>query len=307
MQLNCDTRSLRGSLSYNQDLRRMNSWRTGGMSECFYIPADITDLSFFLEHCAGDHPITCLGMGSNVLVRDGGVPGIMLSLKGALDDIRRIGATEVCAEAGTACAKLARYCVTQGLAGLEFLAGVPGTVGGALAMNAGAFGHEIWQYVSKVDLVRRDGEVVTNSAAEFTSDYREVRMPLVKDEKPQQQWFVAGYFNLTAGDPEQLQRQIKQLLKKRNDTQPIGKANCGSVFRNPPNDHAARLIESCGLKGYAIGGACVSDKHANFINNQGNASASDIEALIRYVQDTVKQQTGIQLIPEVKIIGGTIC
>ena len=130
---------------------------------------------------------------------------------------------------------------------------------------------------------------------------------VVKDEKQQQQWFVAGYFNLTAGDPEQLQRQIKQLLKKRNDTQPIGKANCGSVFRNPPNDHAARLIESCGLKGYAIGGACVSDKHANFINNQGNASASDIEALIRYVQDTVKQQTGIQLIPEVKIIGGTIC
>lgn len=302
MRLNCDTKVLRGELSYDRTMKPLNSWKVGGASECFYKPADLDDLVFFLRHCSNGRPITCLGMGSNVLVRDAGISGIVLSMKGALDDVRMADQSQVRAEAGVACARLAKYCVKRGLEGLEFLAGVPGTVGGALAMNAGAFGDDIWRYVDCVELIDRDGLLQTRQTDEFTVAYRQVTLPT---DAPAEQWFTAGYFNLTpGGDAEVLQQRIKQLLQKRNETQPIGLANCGSVFKNPPNDYSARLIEACGLKGYVIGDAQVSDKHANFIINRGNASAEDIEALIHYVRDTVEQQTGIRLELEVKVIGG---
>ena len=292
-----DRAALAGSLHFDHPLGEYNSWHVGGRSDCFYAPSDVEDLAFFLNRCSGDHPVTCVGLGSNLLVRDGGVRGIVISLRRGFGEIGHSGAA-VYAQAGVTCAQLAHYCADHGLAGLEFIVGVPGTVGGALAMNAGAFGGEIWEPVVAVDVVGRDGTVRRRGADEFEVGYREVGSPV------REEWFVAGHFELSPGaDSRELKERIKEFLKRRRETQPLGRPNCGSVFRNPESLHAARLIEECGLKGCAIGAAQVSGKHANFIVNNGGASASDIEALIRHVQSIVARKTGVELRTEVKIIG----
>ena len=294
-QLDCDVAALHGKLRFDHSLSDWNSWRVGGLSDCFYLPADLEDFGFFLSRCVGDKPVTCIGLGSNLLVRDGGVRGIVVSLRDGFDRIERRGRA-VHAQAGVTCARLARYCAEHGLAGLEFIVGVPGTVGGALAMNAGAFGGEIWERVVAVDVIGRDGRVRTRDADEFEVAYRAVKAPA-------EEWFVAGRFETSAGDPAELQARIKEFLRRRKATQPLGEPSCGSVFRNPGGAHAARLIEECGLKGHALGGAQVSLKHANFIVNRGGASAADVEALIRQVQSVVASRTGVKLQTEVRIIG----
>ena len=304
MQLKCDTKTLRGELKYNQAMKRMNSWNVGGSADCVYTPADADDFSLFLKTCVHEQPIVCLGLGSNVLIRDSGVQGIVISMKGTMDEIRQVSSTGVYAEAGVTCAKLSRYCTKHGLTGLEFLAGVPGTIGGALAMNAGAFSSEIWTYTEKVEIIERNGKIRICQADEFTIKYRQVSIPNNSEEY----WFAAGYFVLKEdADPKQTQQRVKGLLQQRNESQPIGLANCGSVFKNPPNDYSARLIEECGLKGYVIGDAQVSDKHGNFIINRGLASADDIERLISHIQKTVKQKTGVHLELEIKVMGGDLC
>ncbi len=295
-RLDCDTAALRGSLHFDRPLSEWNSWRVGGRSDCFYIPSGIEDFAFFLSRCVGDRPVTCIGLGSNLLVRDGGVRGIVVSLRDGLGKITHSGAA-VYAQAGATCARLARYCAKHGLAGLEFIVGVPGTVGGALAMNAGAFGGEIWERVVAVDTVDRRGRVRTTGADAFDVGYRTVKIP-------DGQWFVAGHFELSAGaDPGELKERIAGFLKRRKAEQPLQQPSCGSVFKNPDNASAARLIEECGLKEHVIGGAQVSARHANFIVNRGDASAAEIEALIRHVQSTVARETGVELQTEVKIIG----
>ncbi|MCK4492588.1 MAG: UDP-N-acetylmuramate dehydrogenase, partial [Methylococcales bacterium] len=178
----------------------------------------------------------------------------------------------------------------------EFLAGIPGTMGGALKMNAGAFGHETWGIVDSVEMLNRHGETYSRTSDDFKIAYRSVT-PL-KDE-----WFIAVKLKLIPGDSSSSLQKIKDLLKKRAETQPINMPTCGSVFKNPTGDYAARLIESCDLKGYRIGGACVSEKHANFIVNRDNASARDIEALIKHVQDEVNRQQNIRLETEVCKVG----
>jgi UDP-N-acetylmuramate dehydrogenase len=236
-----------------------------------------------------------VGLGSNLLVRDGGVRGVVVAVQDALADIEYLGDGRIRAGAGVACTILARYCVRRLLGPAEFFAGIPGTVGGALAMNAGAFGGETWQQVESVEVVNRAGEVRRRYPAEYTVGYRHVSGP--KDE-----WFLSADFLFTENYATSMER-IKTLVDERREKQPLGLPSCGSVFRNPPGDHAARLIDAAGLKGYAIGGAVVSDKHANFIINSGNASAADIESLIRQIQTTVKTQFGVELVPEVHIIG----
>jgi UDP-N-acetylmuramate dehydrogenase len=182
------------------------------------------------------------------------------------------------------------------LVGGEFLAGIPGTLGGALAMNAGAFGGETWSLVRRVETIDRRGVRRWRAPADFQVGYRQVRGPAGE-------WFVTAELQLQAGDGEAGLQRVKELLERRNATQPIGLPSCGSVFRNPPGDHAARLIEACGLKGTRRGGACVSAKHANFIINEGTASAADIEDLIRYVAETVERMQGVCLVPEVHVVG----
>jgi UDP-N-acetylmuramate dehydrogenase len=280
------------------------------------------DLAVFLRQLPETEPVTWLGLGSNLLVRDGGIRGAVIAVSGLLNRLEQTGPHTVRAEAGVACAKVARYSARLALSGAEFLAGVPGTMGGALAMNAGAFGGETWPIVKEVETMDRQGAIRKRTPQDFEIGYRHVALKTVRGEElgvrsnsppltphplrltpHAEEWFVAAELRLQTGERETAEARIKELLEKRNQAQPTNQPSAGSVFRNPPGDHAARLIEACGLKGLCIGGACVSDRHANFIVNTGNASAADIEALIMKVADIVEQQQGVRLIPEVRIVG----
>jgi UDP-N-acetylmuramate dehydrogenase len=246
----------------------------------------------------GDIPICWVGLGSNLLVRDGGVEGMVLRTSKGLSSIRFLAPDRIVAEAGVHCAKVARTSIDHGLGGAEFLAGVPGSFGGALAMNAGAFGGETWDLVDQIECVNRKGECRIFHASEIRRGYRWV-------ELPDQHWLLGGQLNLrSADDSDNTGRQrIRSLLEKRNASQPIQSANAGSVFRNPDGDYAARLLEESGLKGLQIGDAVVSETHANFIINRGKARAAEIEQLIILAQRKVREQTGIDLVTEVRIIG----
>ena len=280
----------------NEPMSRHTSWHVGGPAEVFFNPRDRTDLAAFLRQLPEDVPVHWIGLGSNLLVRDGGLTGVVISTIGTLDRLDRLNQTTVFVEAGVACARLSRQCVKWGLGPAEFFAGIPGTVGGALAMNAGAFGGETWAQVVEVQTMDRHGREHTRSASEFEVGYRHV-VPPMKDE-----WFLAARLKFEH-KPGINEARVRELLDRRKATQPIGEWSCGSVFVNPPGDHAARLVESCGLKGYRIGDASVSEKHANFIINHGHATSSDLEQLIGHVQDTVERQYGIHLNTEVRIMG----
>ena len=287
---------LRGTLRSNEPLSRHTSWRVGGMARSFYQPCDLSDLVTYLKQLPANDEIYWIGLGSNLLVRDGGIDGAVICLSGVLKEHQFLDNNRVYVESGMACPKVARLCARHGLTGAEFLCGIPGTMGGALAMNAGAFGAETWDIVESVKMIDREGNIKTYLPEHFSISYRHV-------VKPAEEWFVSAILRLKKGDTKISQQTIKDLLAKRSGTQPTQQANAGSVFRNPVGDYAARLIESSGLKGLCIGGACVSDKHANFIVNTGTATASDIETLINQVQRVVEQETGIQLKTEVQIIG----
>lgn len=296
---------LRGELLLNEPMSKHTSWRVGGCARQFYKPKDIPDLTAFLQSLPIHESIYFVGLGSNLLVRDGGLAGTVIGLHAQLDELRVIECDEatglIYAGAGVACAKLARFAAKHGLVGMEFLVGIPGTVGGALAMNAGCFGAETWQNVECVRVVHRDGQVDQHDKNAYTIGYRHIELHI--DNTPNAEWFVGGYFRLSRGKAFESEQKIKQLLAQRIDSQPLNQPNAGSVFRNPTGDYAARLIESCELKGKAIGGAMVSTKHANFIVNTGNARATDIEMLIALIQRTVMEKTGVELIREVHIVG----
>ncbi len=277
----------------NEPMSRHTSWRVGGCAERCYRPSDLEDLSGFLKSLPGNEPIEMIGLGSNLLVRDGGIRGTVILMHKVLEELGEEDGM-IHAQAGVACAKVARFSAQRGWRGAEFLAGIPGTVGGALAMNAGCYGGETWEIVEKVEVIGRDGKVKERFPEEYEIGYRSV-------SRPQGEWFVSAWFRLKPGEGGM--EEIRAMLKKRIASQPLSFPNAGSVFRNPEGDYAARLIESCGLKGKAIGGAMVSPKHANFIVNTGGAKASDIESLILLVQEKVFQDTGISLEREVRIIG----
>jgi UDP-N-acetylenolpyruvoylglucosamine reductase len=254
---------LRGTLTFDAPLAPHTSWRAGGSADVAYVPADRDDLALFLRQLPIFESVTVLGLGSNTLVRDGGVRGavILLHNPGAA---LAVADGLIYVDAGVACPKLARFAARHGCAGAEFLAGIPGTVGGALAMNAGCYGSETWPHVAKVELVRRDGTFVIRTPADYSIGYRMVKRA---DGREADGIFTASWFRFAAGDGDAARARIRELLAHRIATQPLELPNAGSVFRNPPGDYAARLIEGCGLKGFAIGGARVSERHANFIVN----------------------------------------
>lgn len=287
---------LRGELKYAEPMSAHTSWRVGGPADRCYRPADLDDLKLFLASLPEHEPVLWVGLGSNLLVRDGGIRGTVILPFGGLDTLHRLDDSRLRAGAGVACAKVARFAARAGLTGAEFLAGIPGTMGGALAMNAGAFGGETWSLVAGVETLDHRGELHERIAADYQIAYRTVIGPA--DE-----WFVSVELQLKSGDADAAQSRIRSLLERRSATQPTQQPSCGSVFRNPADNFAARLIESCGLKGEQIGDAQVSEKHANFIVNLGQARAADIEALIRYVQERVQQKHGISLQAEVRIVG----
>lgn len=286
-----------GQLLLKEPLADYTTWRVGGLAKALYKPTGIADLSFFLQRLGAEEPLVWLGLGSNSLIKDIGFSGTVILTQGCLNGLDLVGDDLIRVEAGVSCAKMARFCARNNLVGGEFWAGIPGTMGGALRMNAGCFNGETWQSVVEVETMTRTGEVRRRLPSEFNVAYRHVSG--LNDE-----WFVAATCRLTPGEKDKSLQLIKELLAHRAATQPTSEYNCGSVFRNPPQNHAAKLIESCGLKGMRFGGAVVSEKHANFIiNHQGTASANDIESLIQFVQKTVYEQTAIELIREVHIIG----
>ncbi|MDQ7076002.1 MAG: UDP-N-acetylmuramate dehydrogenase [Gammaproteobacteria bacterium] len=290
---------LRGRLSLNESMAKHTSWRVGGAAERYYQPADQKDLQALLASLPAEEPLFWLGLGSNLLVRDGGIAGTVIAMSGVLNSLQSLSDTNLLLGAGASCAKVARFCVQHGLVGGEFLAGIPGTIGGALAMNAGAFGAETWQWVKKVYVIDRVGEVRCRFPEEYGITYRQL-------VGPEKEWFVAVEMEFSVVDSPSSRTEIKTLLAKRSASQPIGLASCGSVFCNPEGDYAARLIELSGLKGFCLGGAVVSEKHANFIINQDQASAADIESLIAHVQRVVRQKQGVVLQPEVRMVGVTL-
>jgi len=288
--------SFAGRVTIDQPMSRYTSWHVGGPAEILFEPRDRVDLADFLRALPADAPLWWVGLGSNLLVRDGGLRGAVISLQGALSELERRGDTEVWCEAGVPCARIARQCVKWGLGPAEFFAGIPGTLGGALAMNAGAFGGETWRHVRNVEVIDRSGAIRLRNASEYRVSYRYVESPIEGEA------FLGAtlYFEQREGVSNEA---ICDLLVERKQKQPIGEWSCGSVFTNPPGDHAARLIEAAGLKGARIGGARVSPKHANFIINEGEATAADLEQLIHRVRETVVQRFGIHLKTEVRIVG----
>ena len=279
----------------NEPLRKHTSWRVGGPADLFYTPTSVADLKRILSDLPPATPVHWLGLGSNLLVRDGGIRGAVIATGGLPRELERLDEHRVRASAGLACMLLAKRCVRWQLGPAAFFAGIPGTVGGALAMNAGAFGGETWTHVESVTTIDRSGEVRERTRAEFEIGYRSVRGPAAE-------WFLAATFELEH-DASSSMDAIKTLLARRNAAQPLGVPSCGSVFRNPPGDFAGRLIEQAGQKGRRLGGAMVSDKHANFILNVSDATAADIETLIDEVRAAVERTSGVQLELEVRVIG----
>ena len=289
----------RGELREHELMAGHVSWRAGGSVARAFFPADLADLAAFLHRLRHDEPLLMVGLGSNLLIRDGGFDGTAIFTHRVLDTLRREADGSFYAEAGVASPKLARFVGNQACAEAEFLAGIPGTVGGALAMNAGCHGGETWRYVDQVLMLNRQGERVLRSVEDFAIAYRHVGLKCATDEI-----FAAAWFRFPPGDVEVARGRMRELLEWRVAKQPLQLPNAGSVFRNPPDDHAARLIEAAGLKGTQIGGAQVSEKHSNFIvNPEGAASASAIEMLIGRIQAEVREKFGIPLVREVRIVG----
>ncbi|MDP1557952.1 MAG: UDP-N-acetylmuramate dehydrogenase [Nitrosomonas sp.] len=300
-------RTLRGEMRMNELMRKHTSWRVGGEAARFYRPADLNDLSDFLQNLPEDEPVYVVGLGSNLLVRDGGLKGSILALHARLNDLQLVEQNKldglIYVGAGVACAKVARFTALHDLAGAEFLAGIPGTIGGALAMNAGCYGTETWEIAERVRVIDRMGQLHERHRNDYEISYRQVTVKPASARFHHEEWFVGGWFRLKRGNHVTSIQKIKALLLARVSSQPLNLPNAGSVFRNPPSDYAARLIESCDLKGFTVGGAMVSPKHANFIVNTGGAIAADIETIIGIIKDTVKNKTGVALVQEVRIIG----
>ncbi len=300
---------LRGELRRDEPMARHVSWRAGGRARCTYAPVDLEDLALFLRGLPAHEPVLMVGLGSNLLVRDGGLDATVIFTHWALRGLRllRQDATggELWAQAGVASPKIARFAALHALGAAEFFSGIPGTFGGALAMNAGCYGGETWNVVIQVETMDRAGNRHVRTPQDYSIGYRSVarRSHAATDVLHDDEWFIAATLRLPAGDSAMARTRIRELLARRIAAQPLGEPNAGSVFRNPPNDHAARLIEACGLKGHVIGGAAISAKHANFIVNQGDARAADIEALIDLAQQTVQQRCGVLLEREVRIVG----
>jgi UDP-N-acetylmuramate dehydrogenase len=279
----------------NEPLRKHTSWRVGGPADLFYSPTTVEELKRIMAELPATTPVHWLGLGSNLLVRDGGIRGAVIATAGLPRELDRLDSHLVRASAGLACMLLAKRCVRWQLGPAAFFAGIPGTVGGALAMNAGAFGGETWTRVESVTTIDRTGEIRERPRADFEIAYRTVRGPALE-------WFLGATFRFEH-DGSSSMDAIKTLLARRNAAQPLGVPSCGSVFRNPPGDFAGRLIEQAGQKGRRLGGAMVSDKHANFILNAGKATAADIETLIAEVRAAVERTSGVHLELEVRVIG----
>ena len=294
--MNKNFSKLRGKLLHNHLLAEYTSWKIGGPAEYFYRPVDLEDLVQIMRVWQ-EEPITILGAASNVLIRDGGIKGLVIYLRHSLNKLDELDDFNLRVEAGLDLRHLVEKCANLGMFDATFMTGIPGTIGGALKMNAGAYGSRIWNHVIAVETINRIGEIKLRRACEFAVTYRQV------DGLNKEEWFVAAQFNFLRGKVEEAKQQVQTYLQRRNKSQPLEFPSCGSVFRNPEGDYAARLIETVGLKGKQIGGARISERHANFIVNCGNATAADVETLMQEIIIKVESSSGVKLIPEVHVLG----
>ncbi len=287
--------NIKGKLRKDVSLKQYNTWKVGGNAEYLFEPDDLNDLKIFLNFVKGER-ITFLGNGSNVLIRDGGVKGFVVCLKNSFNNFFTDSEGIFTFEAGLSCMKIAQITARANFSGLEFLCGIPGTLGGALRMNAGCYGGNIWSKVNSVVLINKSGKLVKKSKKEFDVGYRDVNLD-------SDSFFVSASFSLKKNDLNNSLDKIKEFLKHRRISQPTGQPSCGSVFKNPDNDSAGKILDSLGLKGYRIGGAYISKKHANFIITEKSATSDDVEKLINLIQDKVFKEKKIFLETEVKFIG----
>ena len=288
---------LRGRLRENVSLKDYNTWKVGGKAEYFYEPFNLEDLRLFFE-LLENTPIILLGNGSNVLIRDGGIDGCVICLKKTLNNYSYKN-EEYIFEAGLSCMKMAQITARENYTGLEFLCGIPGSLGGALAMNAGCYGGNIWDHVLTVSLINNNGEIIKKNKNDFIVGYRNTNLE-------ENNFFISAVFKLKKNKLENSLDKIKEFLQDRRSKQPTGLLSCGSVFKNPHNMYAAKLIESIGLKGYKIGGAYISEKHANFIISDKLTKSSDIEKLINFTKKEVFKKKEVVLETEVKFIGNEL-
>ncbi len=288
------------NIRFHCPMAEHTTFSVGGKAEALYEACDMEGLKRVLAYIGKERiPYMALGRGSNILVKDDGLEGVVILLGGSLSRIEKSESDEisVLAGAGLSLADLLSYCSRSGLGGLEFLSGIPGTVGGAVAMNAGAFGEEIAARVRKIHIIDKQGNlVVKDRSSELKFSYR--KLDLEKGSV-----IVRALFRLTREAEGAVGRKILYYLKRKKESQPLGYPSAGSVFKNPPGDYAGRLIEKAGLKGTKMGGAVISEKHANYILNTGGAKAKDILDLMYLAQETVKKETGIQLETEIRIVG----
>jgi UDP-N-acetylmuramate dehydrogenase len=288
---------LPGFLSANVKVAPYTLYGVGGVCDYFAIPKNIAELKSALRFAQQKAlPFFVLGSGANVLIADAGFRGMIIWMGNCCQAIKLLGRKQIYAGAGALLYDLVRFAEHQGLSGLQNLSGIPGTVGGALHMNAGAFGTEIGDLVISVEALSQTAEekTLTNEQAGFAYRHTTGLNALI---------MTAATLKLKAGPKRELQEERRQILERRRSKQPLLHPSCGSVFKRPPGDYAGRLIEASELKGKRIGGAVVSEKHANFILNTGNATASDIYELIRLIQNEVAQQHKVQLQTEVQLIG----
>ena len=279
---------------YNELLSKHTSWKVGGPADIFFTPQNRDDLCNFLKSNQGN-PITWLGNGTNVLVRDGGIRGAVISTKKSIDKINMETKNSCRVEAGASCMDLALFAEKNQLGPAAFFSGIPGSIGGALTMNAGSFGMETWDLVKEVEVINEKGDISFLEKESFEIAYRAVTFPF-------RLWFLSCSMFLSS-DEETTKDNLIELRNQRIKTQPLSEDTCGSVFKNPPGNYAGALIEGSGLKGFKIGSASISEKHANFIVNQGGATAGDIENLINHTRQVVKKNYDIDLQLEVRIMG----
>ena len=284
----------KGSISLNEPLARFTTFRIGGEADYLVEPVDPADLLNILKYCSSKHmPYYVMGNGSNILISDEGIRGVVINLEAGFNYLRNEDG-RIITGAGVKLAKFVDYCIQNNYAGVEMLAGIPATVGGALIMNAGCYGGETSTYVSEVQVIRNEN-ILSLSHEQCGFRYRNSNL---KDTV-----IMQAAYTLPEGKKEELAKKRKEFIVKRNESQPVEIPNAGCIFKNPAGHHAAVLIEECGLKGLTVGEAMVSEKHANFIVNFGNATAHNVIDLVKQIQKTVKKKKNVSLELEVKLIG----
>jgi UDP-N-acetylmuramate dehydrogenase len=287
---------IRGRITENVSLKKTNWFQVGGAAEILFKPADLADLQFFLKN-RGDLNVTILGVGSNIVVRDGGISGVVIKLGREFAGIEHSGEAVLCGAAALD-VNVAHYCQLNSLAGLEFLSGIPGTIGGALAMNGGAYGRETADILLSAQALDMEGNLHEFSPAELKYGYRKCGLLA---EKPL--IFTSAILQAQAGNAEEIAARISEIKAEREASQPVRSRTGGSTFKNPDGLKAWQLIDAAGCRGLQFGGAQMSEMHCNFLINTGSASAADIENLVHEVQKRVYEKSGILLEPELKFLG----